>query len=69
MLTKQKSARRPNTVASDTSDLERIVRIVEGTRHVYRTETDVVFPTPLERRPLPIRAAARPPRSDSPVEA
>jgi Lrp/AsnC family transcriptional regulator, leucine-responsive regulatory protein len=55
--------------ASDTSDLERIVRIVQGTRHVYRTETDVVFSTPFERRPLPIRAAARPPRSDAPIEA
>ena len=55
--------------ASDTSDLERIVRIVQGTRHVYRTETDVVFSTPFERRPLPIRAAARLPRSDSPIEA
>ena len=55
--------------ASDTGDLERIVRIVQGTRHVYRTETDVVFSTPFERRPLPIRAAARAPRSDPAVEA
>lgn len=50
--------------ASDTADLERIVRIVQGTRHVYRTETDVVFSTPFERRPLPIRAAEKAPRSD-----
>jgi hypothetical protein len=66
---RQRSARRPSTVASDTSDLERIVRIVQGTRHVSRREMEVVFSTPFEGRPLPIRAAARPPRSDSRVEA
>ena len=69
MLTKQKSARRPSTVARNTGDLERIVRTIQGTRPVSRTETDVVFSTPFERRPLPIRAAARLPRSDSRVEA
>jgi Lrp/AsnC family leucine-responsive transcriptional regulator len=40
--------------ASDTADLERIVRRVQTTRHVYRTETDIVFATAFERRPLPI---------------
>jgi len=40
--------------ASDTADLERVVRRVQTTRHVYRTETDIVFSTPFERRPLPI---------------
>lgn len=40
--------------ARDTADLERVVRLVQSTRHVYRTETDVVFSTPFERRPLPI---------------
>jgi len=40
--------------AGDTADLERVVRRVQTTRHVYRTETDVVFSTPFERRPLPI---------------
>ena len=55
--------------ASDTGDLERVVRIVQGTRHVYRTETDVVFSTPFERRPLPIRAAEKPPRSDPATDA
>jgi Lrp/AsnC family leucine-responsive transcriptional regulator len=54
--------------ASDTLDLERVVRIVQGTRHVYRTETDVVFSTPFERRPLPIRAARLPSRSDPTAE-
>jgi Lrp/AsnC family leucine-responsive transcriptional regulator len=54
--------------ASNTGDLERVVRIVQGTRHVYRTETDVVFSTPFERRPLPIRATGKPARSDPPSE-
>ena len=54
--------------ASNTGDLERIVRIVQGTRHVYRTETDVVFSTPFERRPLPIRATEKPFRADPPRE-
>ena len=56
--------------ASDTADLERIVRRVQTTRHVYRTETDIVFSTPFERRPLPIlrddhrpRKSGRQPRS------
>ena len=55
--------------ASDTGDLERVVRIVQGTRHVHRTQTDVVFSTPFERRPLPIRATEKPPRSDPATEA
>jgi Lrp/AsnC family leucine-responsive transcriptional regulator len=50
--------------ASNIGDLERVVRIVQGTRHVYRTETDVVFSTPFERRPLPIRATEKPFRAD-----
>ena len=45
--------------AGDTADLERIVRRVQSTRHVYRTETDIVFSTPFERRPLPIFRDAR----------
>jgi len=45
--------------ASDTADLERVVRAVQTTRHVYRTETDIVFSTPFERRPLPIFRDAR----------
>lgn len=40
--------------ARDTADLERVVRRVQTTRHVYRTETDIVFSTAFERRPLPI---------------
>jgi len=55
MLGKQKSARGPSTLART---------IVQGTRHVYRTETDVVFSTPFERRPLPTRPTERSPRSD-----
>jgi DNA-binding Lrp family transcriptional regulator len=38
--------------ARDTRDLERVLRAVQGTRHVFSTETDVVFSTAFERRPL-----------------
>jgi Lrp/AsnC family leucine-responsive transcriptional regulator len=38
--------------ARDTGDLERVVRAVQGTRHVFATETDVVFSTAFERRPI-----------------
>jgi Lrp/AsnC family transcriptional regulator, leucine-responsive regulatory protein len=55
--------------ASDTGDLERLVRMVQGTRHVYRTETDVVFSTPFEWRPLPTRPTEKPSRSDPATEA
>jgi Lrp/AsnC family leucine-responsive transcriptional regulator len=40
--------------ARHTADLERVVRRVQTTRHVFRTETDIVFSTPFERRPLPV---------------
>jgi Lrp/AsnC family leucine-responsive transcriptional regulator len=43
--------------ARDTRDLERVVRLVQVTRHVFSTETDVVFSTAFERRPI----RARPP--------
>lgn len=38
--------------ASDTRDLERVIRAVQSTRHVFSTETDVVFSTAFERRPI-----------------
>lgn len=38
--------------ARDTRDLERILHLVQSTRHVFSTETDVVFSTSFERRPL-----------------
>lgn len=38
--------------ARDTRDLERILRDVQATRHVFTTETDVVFSSGFERRPL-----------------
>jgi Lrp/AsnC family leucine-responsive transcriptional regulator len=40
--------------ARDTKDLERVVRRVQATRHVFSTETDVVFSTGFEHRPLPM---------------
>ncbi len=42
--------------AADTAHLERVVRMIQATRHVYRTETEIVFSTRFERRPLPIPA-------------
>jgi Lrp/AsnC family leucine-responsive transcriptional regulator len=38
--------------ARDTRDLERVLHVVQATRHVFSTETDVVFSTAFERRPL-----------------
>ena len=38
--------------ARDTRDLERILRQVQATQHVFTTETDVVFSSGFERRPL-----------------
>ncbi len=46
--------------ARDTQDLERVIKAVQTTRHVFTTETDVVFSTPFERRPIrPARAQER----------
>ena len=38
--------------ARDTRDLERILRLIQSTHHVFTTETDVVFSSGFERRPL-----------------
>lgn len=38
--------------ARDTRDLERVLHDVQATRHVFTTETDVVFSTAFERRPF-----------------
>lgn len=40
--------------ARDNADLERIVRRVQTTEHVFTTETDVVFSTAFEGRPLQV---------------
>jgi Lrp/AsnC family leucine-responsive transcriptional regulator len=42
--------------ARDTRDLERILRLVQTTKDVFQTETDVVFSSGFERRPLHVRA-------------
>jgi Lrp/AsnC family leucine-responsive transcriptional regulator len=39
--------------ARDTRDLERVVHEIQATRHVFTTETDVVFSSAFERRPFP----------------
>ncbi len=43
--------------ARDMDHLERVVRAVQTTRHVFSTETDVVFTTGFEGRPLPLTEA------------
>jgi Lrp/AsnC family leucine-responsive transcriptional regulator len=40
--------------ARDTRDLERVLRLVQTTPNVFQTETDVVFSSGFERRPLHI---------------
>ena len=42
--------------ARDTRDLERILRQVQATPNVFQTETDVVFSSGFERRPLRVPA-------------
>lgn len=45
--------------ARDMDHLSEVVRLVQTTRHVYTTETDVVFNTAFEGRSLPLRRAAQ----------
>ena len=40
--------------AADTRDLERVMRSVQAIEHVYTSETEIVFSTGFERRPLPL---------------
>jgi Lrp/AsnC family transcriptional regulator, leucine-responsive regulatory protein len=40
--------------AADMEHLGRVVRLVQTTNHVFSTQTDVVFTTGFEGRPLPI---------------
>ena len=42
--------------ARDTRDLERVLRRVQATPNVFQTETDVVFSSGFERRPLHVPA-------------
>jgi Lrp/AsnC family leucine-responsive transcriptional regulator len=46
--------------ARDVEHLGRIVRRIQSTPDVFSTETDVVFSTGFERRPLPIEATPKP---------
>ena len=46
--------------ARDTRHLEAIIRRIQATRHVFATETDVVFSTGFERRPLALAPDAEP---------
>jgi Lrp/AsnC family leucine-responsive transcriptional regulator len=44
--------------ARDTRDLERVIQLVQSTRHVFTTESDVVLSTGFERRPVTLSANA-----------
>jgi Lrp/AsnC family leucine-responsive transcriptional regulator len=46
--------------ARDTRDLERVVRAIQATRHVFTSETDVVFSTAFEHRPIPVEVVPQP---------
>ena len=50
--------------ARDTRDLERVLRRVQSTQDVFSTETDVVFSSGFERRPLHVPA-----ETDGPAES
>jgi Lrp/AsnC family leucine-responsive transcriptional regulator len=49
--------------ARDTLDLERVLRQVQSTPNVFQTETDVVFSSGFERRPLHVAETAEPSRA------
>ncbi|MDP9482858.1 MAG: Lrp/AsnC family transcriptional regulator [Chloroflexota bacterium] len=40
--------------ATDTLDLERVMRLIQAIPHVYTSETEIVFSTAFERRALPL---------------
>ena len=40
--------------ATDTHDLERVMQRIQAIPHVYTSETEIVFSTAFERRPLPL---------------
>jgi Lrp/AsnC family transcriptional regulator, leucine-responsive regulatory protein len=42
--------------ARDTVHFERVLRLVQGTRHVFTTQTDIVLSSGFERRPLHLAA-------------
>jgi Lrp/AsnC family leucine-responsive transcriptional regulator len=46
--------------ARDTRDLEQVLRRIQATRNVFTTETDVVFSSGFERRPLRLAETDRP---------
>ena len=42
--------------ARDTTDFERVLRLVQGVRHVFTTQTDIVLSSGFERRPFRLSA-------------
>ncbi len=53
--------------ARDMDHLGLVIRRVQTTRHVFSTETDVVFSTAFEGRPLPLGRATSDPSSPHPT--
>ena len=45
--------------ARDTRDMERVVRLIQTTRHVFQSETDIVFSTAFEGRPMTVAERPR----------
>ena len=46
--------------ATDTLDLERVMRSVQAIEGIYTSETEIVFSTGFERRPLPLEPETEP---------
>ena len=46
--------------ATDTRHLERVLHLIQQVGHVFTTETQVVFSSAFERRPLRIAREAEP---------
>ena len=45
--------------ARDTRDFERVLRLVQATRHVFTTQTDIVLSSGFERRPFHLASGER----------
>jgi Lrp/AsnC family transcriptional regulator, leucine-responsive regulatory protein len=54
--------------ARNMEHLTQVVKAVQSVRHVFSTETDVVFATGFEHRPLPIRSASEDDEGSPPPE-
>jgi Lrp/AsnC family leucine-responsive transcriptional regulator len=51
--------------AADTRHLERVLHLIQQVPHVFTTETQVVFSSAFERRPLRLARESEPPQNSS----